>query len=360
MCQIIVKKEGQKFDISKLDKAQGWNEDGYGVTWWENGKLETFMTMNYNRFKAMLSTLKPHKAVAHLRNTTRGITCVENNHPFDIPSGKLFHNGTIYGLDSTQEGGSDTQALADLITECEYGYIEDISPLIQSIIGDTLNKLVFFEADGKITIMNEDLGQWEDGIWYSNDYHLKTTTRAGKGKKEYSYNNGGTNYVFDPKLKKYVPEKKEIPTATVPVVKTTVEKSKLTKVFVYGTLKKGFNNHEYHLGKAKFKGAATTVSKWAMIGENLPFPYLLKRNDVDGLNIVGEVYEVTAAEMVGLNRLEGVPHHYKPTYVYVSYNDGKPSENVMVYVKTIPTVMDMAQPFISEFKKKKLTTVKDY
>ena len=353
MCQIIVKKEGQKFDMGKLDIAQGWNGDGYGVTWWENKELQTFKTMDYNRFKAILSTLKAHKAVAHLRNTTRGKTCTDNNHPFDVPSGKLFHNGTIYGVECGTQGGSDTQALAEMITECDYRFIEDITPMITHIVGDKLNKLVFFEDDGRITYVNKHLGLEEDGIWYSNDYHKKTMTRAENAAKTYS---GGKTQVYNPDtgLFEDIPSKTDvIKTTPVNKPKQLVKKDKkLTRVFVYGTLKAGHNNHTMFLKDATFIGKATTVTKWAMIGQGMGFPYVLHRDNEGGHKIVGEVYEVTQQELMGLDMLEGIDNgHYKHSVAYVSYINGKPSENVNIYIKGTVTLSDMKRPYIAEFVK---------
>lgn len=349
MCQIIVKPEGKKFNMKKLDKAQGWNEDGYGVSWWESDAVQTFVTMDYNRFKAVLSTLKNTKAVAHLRNTTRGKTCLSNNHPFDIPSGVMFHNGTVSGL-TCSGSGSDTEELARLINECDYTYVEDILPLVHQLIGDTMNRLVFFENDGKITIVNEDLGQTEDGIWYSNDYHTKAKTRAESAK---GFGNGGSTFLqthyWDKEsggYKKIADKNKQLPKVS----------EKPTKVFVYGTLKEGFGNHNFFLGDAKKLGKAKSVGKWAMIGTDMSFPYLLNRDTKDGMNINGEVYEVTPAELEALDRLEGVPSHYKKAYMYVEYEDKTlVSENVLVYVKSYPSVADYQRPFIDTFVK---TTVK--
>lgn len=347
MCQIIVKPEGKKFDMRKLDVAQGWNEDGYGVSWWENDELQTFHTMDYNRFKAVLSTLKKHRAVAHLRNTTRGETCLSNNHPFSIPSGVMFHNGTVSSL-TCSGSGSDTQELARLINECEYTYIEDILPLIHQIVGDTINRLVFFEYDGKVTIVNEELGQTEDGIWYSNDYHTKTKTRA-EATKSVTY--GGSDFLvkhrWDKRLQQYVlrDEYAEV----LPFTQSNAEEK--TRVFVYGTLKEGYSNHNFLLKGAKKIGKATSASKWAMIGEGMSFPYLLRRDAAEGHTIKGEVYEVTKAELEALDRLEGVPTHYKKTFMYVAYEDATiPSENVLVYVKANVTTLDMAKKFISTFE----------
>ncbi len=319
MCQIISKDSGSKFDMRKLDKAQKFNEDGYGVSWYEDGRVETFKTLDYHRFKSILTTLKDVPAIAHLRNTTRGTNCIDNAHPFDIPSGVMFHNGTVSSMDRCTSGGSDTKKLAELINECKYEYIEDIQPLIKSIIGTTINRLAFLEDDGKITIINKDLGMVENGIWYSNDYHKKVMTGKSMTTR----------------------------------MKTTTSTGLTTRVFVYGTLKKGYHNHDSFLDKAKFIGNATSVSKWTMIGEGMGFPYLLERSDNLGNNIKGEVYEVTADELKNLDYLEGVPTHYRKSYMYVSYNDGRPSGNVTVYVKTNVTVIDNSKKFINEFEPKK-------
>lgn len=350
MCQIIVKPVGKKFDMKKLDKAQGWNEDGYGVTWWEDKQLHTFTTMDYKKFKSILSTLKDHNAVAHLRNTTRGVTKVENNHPFDIPSGKLFHNGTISGLSCDVKGGSDTQALAELLNGCDYNYIEDVLPLVHQIVGTTMNKLVFFEDDGNITMVNGDLGQIEDEIWYSNDYHERDTTRADQYK---SYSKKQAEWVYHKESGTYM-TREDIAKLDKDDYKVKDKKEKLTRVFVYGTLKAGFNNHKTFLGNSKLIGKATTVSKWAMIGKDMSFPYLLRRDNDNGMNIVGEVYEVTPAVLANLDYLEGTPTHYTHSQTYVSYMNGNPSENVQVYVKSTVTAADLAKPFISEFTKAKL------
>lgn len=330
MCQIIVKPEGKKFNMDYLDVAQGWNEDGYGVSWWENGALETFTTMNYDRFKTILVTLDEVPAVAHMRNTTRGITCIDNNHPFDIPSGKMFHNGTIYGLTSTNVVGSDTEALAQLITDCDYNFIEDLLPLIQQIVGKTLNKLVFFEDNGRITFVNKDLGMEEDGIWYSNDYHKK----ANKKVVTYHYN----NWDYDEESESY--KQPQLP----------AKKEELTKVFVYGTLKRGFGNHDNYLKGAPCLGTARTVQKWAMIGQYMAFPYVLERDDINGNIITGQVYEVNAKQLAALDTLEGVPSHYIKVKASVFYLGSRPTEEVYMYVKASVDPSDRERPYITEFK----------
>jgi gamma-glutamylcyclotransferase (GGCT)/AIG2-like uncharacterized protein YtfP len=312
MCWLVYKPAGIEMDMDKMDIAQTHNEDGYGVAWYEpglykqKGLLQVVKTMDYERFKEIVSSLDDVDAVIHLRKTSRGTTQIENNHPFYIPNGVMFHNGTIHGI--TCEGGcSDTKTLASILDNCVYEYIDDILPLIKQIVGDTLNKLVFFEDDGTVTIVNEELGVWEDEIWYSNTYHHK--------EKEYANN--------------YTPWKQ-----------SSDIKSNKVRVFVYGTLKKGLGNHGL-LSGSKFIGTAHTVSKWIMIGESLAFPYVLRRDGQIGKQIKGEVYEVDSSTLKRLDQLEGVPTHYKRINVYVEYDNKETSENVAMYVKADGETMDL-------------------
>lgn len=80
------------------------------------------------------------------------------------------------------------------------------------------------------------------------------------------------------------------------------------KVFVYGTLKKGYHNH-HHLGTSSFLGEAVTQNTYTLT--DCGFPYLIP--DSDGLPVVGEVYLVDdPAVLMSLDALEGVAYgHYE-------------------------------------------------
>ncbi|MDM8539433.1 gamma-glutamylcyclotransferase family protein, partial [Desulfobacterales bacterium HSG17] len=198
-------------------------------------------------------------------------------------------------------------------------FIEDIDPLIQPIIGDTINRLAFMEDNGRVSIMNIELGILEDGIWYSNDYHLKDEGWCRTGCK--------------PKKVK----KKEAP---------KMEPLRQHKVFVYGTLKRGYGNYEHYLKDAVFLGKASTKERWTMTGETLPFPYVLEQNNTIGNNVVGEVFAVTKKELSALDRLEGIPHHYKKVETKIIYEDDSSEETVTMYIKAqfngmYPSSMDI-------------------
>lgn len=308
MCWMVVSKAGNKVNTEYMDKAQKHNEDGYGVAWFENGYVNTYKSFDYEQFKAVCVALEKHTLVIHLRYATKGDKTLVNVHPFNIPTGVMFHNGTMWKAPK-DANLSDSNTLAELISRCEFETITDIEPLIEPYIDDAINRLVFFEDDGKITIMNEHLGIEEDnGDWYSNDYHLKDEgwCRAGACKK--------------PKPKKDI----------VATVVKPLERDNL--VFVYGTLKDGGRNSPL-LSQATFLGDARTKSKWTMIGNGYSFPYVLEMDYLLGGNIQGEVYAVNSVELERLDTLEGVPTHYKKVKTKVIYEVDGIEEEVTMYVK---------------------------
>ena len=67
------------------------------------------------------------------------------------------------------------------------------------------------------------------------------------------------------------------------------------KIFVYGTLKRGFHNH-FLLKDAKFLGVAVTEYEYRMIDLG-SFPALIPAQEGEGFSIYGEVYEVDDATL---------------------------------------------------------------
>lgn len=79
------------------------------------------------------------------------------------------------------------------------------------------------------------------------------------------------------------------------------------RVFVYGTLKRGFWNNHAFLGTAAFLGEAVSVADCFHMYDG-GFPYVTN----NGISrIKGELYEFEDERILaGLDRLEGVPTHY--------------------------------------------------
>jgi len=76
------------------------------------------------------------------------------------------------------------------------------------------------------------------------------------------------------------------------------------KLFVYGTLRSGFNNHRVmkEIG-ATFVASAKTAKKYALYARGIP--YVTDKEEVS--EIVGEIYSVTEQAMERLDRFEGHP-----------------------------------------------------
>ncbi len=344
MCQIIVKQAGKKFDMEKLKKAEKHNEDGYSITWWENERVNVFKTFDFSKALTLATTMKEHTAIFHMRYATKGDKSYDNLHPFKVPNGYVMHNGTMFGLGSGTK--SDTAEFAEILNGCDYNSISDIEPLIRPFIDDSINRLVFFEDDGKVVIMNKDLGVVEDGLWYSNTYHKKDTgwCRPGSCKPKTNttpYKNDLWCYAKGKDLKElgarlpestyYVKKSDLRQKETMQLVKPRI---KTHKVFVYGTLKRGHGNNKHFLKDAVFLGKATTSNRWTMGGKGQSFPYVYEENEKLGANIVGEVFAIDSVELQGLDRLEGVPSHYKRNTIEVDYSDDGTTEEVIMYSKT--------------------------
>jgi gamma-glutamylcyclotransferase (GGCT)/AIG2-like uncharacterized protein YtfP len=83
---------------------------------------------------------------------------------------------------------------------------------------------------------------------------------------------------------------------------------KINRVFVYGTLKRGFYFHEQYLGgdKANSCGPARTTKDYSLYTDGMP--HMIKETSETGVK--GELYEVDNKILKTLDDLEGHPIVY--------------------------------------------------
>jgi len=103
----------------------------------------------------------------------------------------------------------------------------------------------------------------------------------------------------------------------------------MTKVFVYGSLLKGFGNHCL-LEDAVFVGEATTKPEFTMVSLGA-FPGVFLDGETP---LQGEVYEVDTEQEDRLNGLEGV-YKADPTQglyrrEFITLEDG--TEDILIYI----------------------------
>lgn len=97
------------------------------------------------------------------------------------------------------------------------------------------------------------------------------------------------------------------------------KEEKLHKVFVYGTLRKGYGNHRVMPSTAKFIGNGKTVGMFRLTASGIPF--VSKSQALH--QVTGEMYEVTDSALTGpLDRLESHPSWYKRELTPVELEDG--------------------------------------
>lgn len=173
MCIAILNtKKAGRLPKSQIKNSWDNNDMGAGLLWNQNNKLNVFKTYEYDEFINKYNELRDNKEIGHIvlhfRIATSGYNGKHNLHPFLVNDKLGFvHNGVIKGLGNKQF--SDTYEFNDMLKKFNHNFLScDMTKyFISEYIG--YSKLLFLDDNDKYTIINEELGKWTDGNWYSND-----------------------------------------------------------------------------------------------------------------------------------------------------------------------------------------------
>lgn len=90
----------------------------------------------------------------------------------------------------------------------------------------------------------------------------------------------------------------------------------MTRLFTYGTLKRGFHN-AFYLKDARFLGEFTTDSVYSMYN----FGNYPAVSEIGNYAIQGEVYEIGEAQLASTDRLEWCPDFYQRVLIETNFGE---------------------------------------
>lgn len=187
MCVAVFKPKNAIIDRDRLQACFENNSDGAGFMYTDGGRLH--VRKGFFTFDEFMAAYEPHqrkKVVLHFRIRTHGATNAENCHPYQIDGNMAFvHNGVIGKVDdSSDKTKSDTwhfnEQFIKPMHQMSHKFIRNqaIYNLVKEYIG--YSKLVFMSNRGDVTIVNERMGEWADGVWYSNGSYRPWGRRSQK------------------------------------------------------------------------------------------------------------------------------------------------------------------------------------
>ena len=112
-------------------------------------------------------------------------------------------------------------------------------------------------------------------------------------------------------------------------------------LFIYGSLKKGFDNHHLLSKHSKRLGKAITIGKFGMFEDSFGnYPYLVP---VPKMRIHGELYLIERRELLErLDLFEGVPDYYERKKILIKSHRG--TQRAFVYIQLHTTIPQDQKP----------------
>lgn len=190
MCLLSVYSPGAMVDVDHLRNGAACNPHGYGFAIVAGDRIETGHGMTsgavIDAFDRVRQLHPQSWALFHSRYTTDGSTTVDNCHPFrvgDDPRTVLAHNGVLPQAAWPQAADlrSDTRILAeDLIPSGRFGKLWRVRArrnLTKWMLSTNYpNKIAILTVDPRYRenafILNEEAGDWVNGVWHSNTGYL--------------------------------------------------------------------------------------------------------------------------------------------------------------------------------------------
>jgi len=182
MCIAIVKPLGKTISKDTLKACAKNNPDGMGFAYIKDGTLYINKYLNdFDRFYKDYSELETTSPMLiHFRIATHGEVNLDNCHPFILNDKMaLVHNGVITGY-GDKKTKSDTVDFIEKVIG-NIGWKNWKNPAFRELVGKAIgySKLAILDENGNYYIINESKGNWNDGVWYSNEsYKVREVVKA--------------------------------------------------------------------------------------------------------------------------------------------------------------------------------------
>ena len=191
MCLLIYASPGATPSKKHLRNAGANNPDGFGFAFAVGNDIIRHRTMDLEEAVAKFHEIrakhtKSH-AIFHARITTHGKTNIDNCHPFMVDDGiVLGHNGML--PIEAKDGKSDTRLFAEewLPSLGVKEVLDDPTEFAELEKFASGSKLCVLSVDSRLDkpvyLVNEKLGHWKNGVWYSNNsYQYEWFSRSATG-----------------------------------------------------------------------------------------------------------------------------------------------------------------------------------
>ena len=196
MCVAIFKPKEEQISKEILKRCWESNPHGAGFMYAKDGRIK--VAKELTSFKKFLRVFREHEnsakgcdVVIHFRIMTHGVLDYRNTHPHRVNNETwLVHNGIIDDHCYKNAKLSDTVKFCKMLGGLPRDFMNN--PATVNLIGgysDT-DKMIMLNTRGESRIVNEELGIWDQGIWYSNQSYEKP-----KAARVWTY--GGYNYKDD-------------------------------------------------------------------------------------------------------------------------------------------------------------------
>ena len=185
MCIIAMIPAGKQINKNTLENMTNNNPDGSGIAWIQDNKIKTYKTMDNDKFinKALeiqSKFCKDSDILIHCRIATSGKTDLDNCHPFKISKDTVFaHNGILNCVEATNKVSDTRMFNKALLKQLKPEFLDNVTT--RKLIGEIIrsDKLAFLTVNPKLKrnsyIINRDLGEKENRVWFSNDSYKEKT-----------------------------------------------------------------------------------------------------------------------------------------------------------------------------------------